>query len=157
MTKDSVSILKVSLMNRGRVMSTCLLKVALMLLLASSTLQSRLKIVNTPGPHSEDYACAITCVGSTHFSSDYEEYNDGEGKQYSYKSIDVSACGFLAAPIVTVTLDGQVTRVAVSDVTPDRFNAIISSVVAQTWLSDEWDVTINWSAYGYTCFTKCGQ
>ena len=139
-------------------MSTCLVKITLILLLASSTLQNRLKIVNTPGPHSEDYACAITCVGSTHFSSDYEEYNDGEGKQYFYKSIDVSACGFLAAPIVTVTLDGQVTRVAVSDVTPDRFNAIIVRIDAtHTWLSDEWDVTINWSAYGYTCFTKCGQ
>jgi len=131
-------------------------KLVLLLTLTSTTLQNRLKIISTPEPRSDNYACSITCVGSTHFSSDYEEYDNGAGKQYFYKRIDISGCGFLSVPVVMVTLDGQVTRVAVSNVERDGFDAILVRIDADwTWLSDDWDVTINWSAYGYTCFTKC--
>ena len=91
------------------------------------------------------------------FSSDYKEYTDESGKEYFYKEIDMSACGFLSEPVVTATLDGQVTRLAVSNIQNNMFNAVIVRIDAtHTWLYDDWDVTIHWSAYGYTCYKKCG-
>ena len=145
----SLSVIKVSEM-------LSVTKLVLLLTLTSTTLQNRLKIISTPEPRSDNYACSITCVGSTHFSSDYEEYDNGAGKQYFYKRIDISGCGFLSVPVVMVTLDGQVTRVAVSNVERDGFDVIISSLSTVTWLTEDWDLTIHWSTYGYSCYTKCG-
>jgi hypothetical protein len=126
------------------------LHLTLLLLLTGVTWQSHLKIVNNLESH--DPVCYLTCVGSTRFSDKYQEYNNGIGKQYFYKTIDMSDCEFVSEPVVMVTLDGQVTRVAVANVEPDRFDAVIVRIEAEhTWLYEEWDVTINWSAYGLTC------
>ena len=138
----------------------------LLLLLLFPLASSELIIIKTdaaPGPA----PCAITCVGTSgRTDTDWNQYLD-DGVLMSF--VNMSACGFVSKPIVTVTVEGDGSGYAslltgtsaVSMVTANRFMIFLVGYVHTSFQSIShipttgdaikhgW--TINWAAFGYTC------
>ena len=143
-----------------------LLQLLATILLFTATQQSNLKIITTPGQLGPE-PCACTCVGTTgRETSNWREMASSPGRVWI--DVDITACGFLSTPVVTVTLEGAghhdylVGTASIFGTSEATFRIILMGEVATAFnptplfkptVEDakkfKWNV--NWSAFGYDC------
>ena len=125
------------------------------LLLTTPSLQTNLKIVNTRYGSLRPEPCATICAGETGPNPSYQIYNDGQ-VEFLLLDIDVSKCGFVETPIVTVHLEGDVTSIAQWTHAANRVNKYgfrlhVTSNTKYIKPYRDWNFNIMWSAFGYNC------
>ena len=137
--------------------------VIIVLLLLSISDQADLKIVSLNGQVGPA-PCALTCAGTT--GRDSSSWTGGSGNMGI--DVDISSCGFISAPIITVSVEGDggwqsymVGANAVRSATKDGFRLYLQGQVRTAVQSSanykpalgggaaKWNV--NWIAAGYTC------
>ena len=79
-------------------------------------------------------------------------------REYYLVSIDITKCGFVEKPIITINLEGKSRKISEwthgifrnkADTT--RFSVYISNNRDKFQINHEWNVNVMWSAFGYTC------
>ena len=136
----------------------CMLMLPLLTMMVAPTLQSQLKILDTPSGSAGPASCALTCSGigrwyeTGNFNSLWTDSSDYPGK--AYKKVAISGCNFRSYPVVTTTtrsfLRGDCPSVTVKMISRDNFMVytVEDSTVAEM-KSKQCD--IHWSAFGYNC------
>ena len=127
----------------------------LTLLLAVPSLQSELKILNSPDGKPHPASCALTCTGISKHDEGGQSAWNGLGNGLSYKNMDITGCGFVATPVVTTTVSGYSSCPAVKvwgGHKSDRAELyVVTGEEADPDLLNSNKCDVYWTANGYTC------
>lgn len=132
-----------------------LLKVAMkislfFLFLLVSTVQSNIKILNTPDGEKHPEPCALTCSGvSRHDDARYPWFSPLSGK--AGKAVDITGCGFVAPPVISATIANNYCAAMMPYWTSTHTFYVMSvgETTPDTMRTQECDVS--WIAVGYSC------
>ena len=113
-----------------------------------SSLQSDLKILETPSGKLGPAPCALTCSGVK--ANSWSNSGDYPGKAYLFLSI--TECGFADTPIITVSTFGEGLCPPVTVRDGGRTGFLVYTFEDATAADMEnMKCVIQWSAYGYNC------
>ena len=136
------------------------MRLLLVAMLAAPTLQSELKILDTPYDGTGPEPCAVTCSGIARWDTpgDYGwkdargSYNPGK----AYMMVRTRGCNFVSSPLITVTTkswwDGLCP--AVTQITQPAWSSLfyvmtVENTAAEVMKKRKCDIV--WIATGYIC------
>ena len=129
----------------------------LLLVLIEISIQVDLKIINTSSGTNRPAPCGTICAGESGPNSNLVKFID-RTREYYLVSIDISECGFVEKPIITINLEGKSRKVAEwthgiyrNKADASRFSVYISNNRDRFQINQDWNVNVMWSAFGYTC------
>ena len=124
---------------------------AVTLALVLTTLQTKVKILDTPNrkPHPEP--CAMICSGIAR-SEDGKWYDSWVNKGKAGRDVDMGGCNFASAPVITVSAHGW--RCPAVHVTKDIGSARFALYTVNDVTAEEVEKNqcgVYWVAAGYDC------
>ena len=125
-------------------------------LVTNSSLQSNLKIIKTRSGSLRPAPCATICAGETGSNPAFDRISIGTKEFLVLSQVDISECGFVEPPIVSVYREGDAADIAewthaVSHVNTKSFMVFITSNTEHTNTSPIWILNVMWTAIGYIC------
>ena len=128
----------------------------LLLLMSLSLVHSDLKILSVPGGEPGPAPCARTCsgVGSHIQKGEYEWKHDDQGAKMT-KTIDMSECEFVSAPVVTAVMRQEMRSlylaIQIETVEPGKFTVATLEDIGLPYIMELFKCDVYWIATGFTC------
>jgi hypothetical protein len=109
-----------------------------------------IKILNLPDSQRGPEPCARTCAGFTKYWGGWRSAG-----VRSYKTIDISECNFVTAPVVTVTIgggnrDADYSPIRIWGVTSTRLSVLTLDRKSPDYVNRS-VCYVHWIAVGFTC------
>jgi hypothetical protein len=127
------------------------------LIMITHSLETSLKILDTPDGKIHPEPCALVCSGISRHDSDYSWSYVGFGLRIVYKKVDMSGCNFVSEPVITATTRDvyDTNRVTCPAFVTENSGAdnfyIISKQPISTEDAERWQCDVHWVATGYNC------
>ena len=122
----------------------------LLLTLLISTVQSNIKILDTPDGEEHPEPCALTCSGiSRHDDQLYRWFSIQPG--HAAKGIDIRGCGFVTPPVISASIANY----DCTDIMPywtgkDTFYVMSVGIESDATMVKK-GCDVSWIAVGYNC------
>ena len=116
--------------------------------------RSELKILSTPDGVTGPQPCALTCSGVARYN-DTGDFSWIEWDWRAGKYINITDCGFVSSPVVTVTVRGPTLAAHCPPLriwdSNDVWFDVVTTAAATPGLMFSWRCDVFWSAFGYNC------
>ena len=128
----------------------------LLTMMVAPTLQSPLKILDTPDGGTHPAPCAQTCsgIGRWDAAGDSMWWDSGSYPGKAYKKVDISDCNFVSEPVAIATTSSSWTAdcpsVTTNSITSNYFYLYTVEYSTAAELKSKM-CDIHWSAFGYNC------